>query len=169
MILTITPKKRRKTTSCLGIKKPQNNLRHIEKCPHCGSDNLSLIEGKGARAGIYCHACNTVFKCEDMSKAEQIPEATLTRETITSLLQTNFGLERMTARNVLNFTINAIKAALNSGSQVRLRGFGRFDKKISPPKNVTNFKTNERIRLDSAPTIRFKPSKSWLKRMDNKD
>ena len=123
----------------------------------------------GNLESIYCHACGTFLKGDEMFKPEEIPKATLTRETITSLLQTNFGLERMTARNVLNFTINAIKAALNSGSQVRLRGFGRFDKKISPPKNVTNFKTNERVRLDSAPTIRFKPSKSWLKRMDNKD
>lgn len=145
------------------------DMERTDRCPRCGSDQLSPVEVDGRLESIYCHACGTFIKDDETLESRKGQKAALTREAITALLQANFGLERLTARKVLNFTINAIKAALNSGNPVHLKGFGRFDKRIRPPKNVKDFKTDGRVWLDSAPTIRFKPSKSWLKRMDNKD
>ena len=132
------------------------DMERTDRCPRCGSDQLSPVEVDGRLESIYCHACGTFIKDDETLEPRKGQKAALTREAITALLQANFGLERLTA-------------ALNSGNPVHLKGFGRFDKRTRPPKNVKDFKTDGRVWLDSAPTIRFKPSKSWLKRMDNKD
>lgn len=143
-------------------------MKYIEKCPKCGSCNLSTVKIDGSPT-VYCHDCMTYFQGDIMFESETTSKETLTRDALSAMLQANFNLDYKTARQMLNFTINVIKAALNSGSQVHLRGFGSFNKKTRLPMNVTNFRTKERIHLDSAPTIKFKPSRSWLKEIDNRN
>lgn len=66
------------------------------------------------------------------------------------------------ANHSVSAVIDAVKAALKSGDEVRLTGFGTLNVKETKPRTARNPKTGEKIELKASKRVSFKPSKQLV-------
>ncbi|GAA5785624.1 DNA-binding protein HU-beta [Chitiniphilus shinanonensis] len=70
------------------------------------------------------------------------------------------GLSKASAGKALDATIDAISAALKSGGEVTLVGFGTFYVAEREARNGRNPRTGETIKIDAAKQPKFRAGKS---------
>ena len=68
----------------------------------------------------------------------------------------------------LEITLSEIEYALTRGERVELRDNFTLEAKTQKARIATNPKTNEKIELQEKKSIKFKMSKEWLKKINEK-
>jgi integration host factor subunit beta len=66
----------------------------------------------------------------------------------------------------LNCIIEQLADALAQGERIEIRGFGRFDCRLRPPRIARNPKTGAAIKLPAKAAIHFKPGKAMRDRVN---
>jgi len=84
------------------------------------------------------------------------------------ILSEEFALSDAEAKRLLEGVLIKLSQALLSGSRVYFRGFGCFDRILHPPKKFRNIHTGKIETLPAYYDIVFKPSRSFLKKLNPK-
>lgn len=71
------------------------------------------------------------------------------------------GLTKTKAEQALNVTLSAIMEAVAKGEAMNLVGFGSFSKGERGERIARNPRTGEKITVDAAKTVKFKPGQKF--------
>ena len=85
--------------------------------------------------------------------------AALTKAEMAEALFDQLGLNKREARELVDLFFEEIRAALSSGEQVKLSGFGNFDLRDKNRRPGRNPKTGEKVEVPAKKIPFFKPSK----------
>ena len=69
---------------------------------------------------------------------------------------------------LINTILKEIENALNKNERVELRDIFTLETKIQKARNARNPKTNEKVEIKEKKTIKFKMSKEWFKKINEK-
>ena len=83
----------------------------------------------------------------------------LTKAEIAEALFNQLGLNKREARELVDLFFEEIRAALATGEQVKLSGFGNFDLRDKNQRPGRNPKTGEKVEVPPKKIPYFKPSK----------
>jgi len=101
------------------------------------------------------------------SPAGASPETpTLTKAELAELLFDNVGLNKREARELVDLFFEEIRAALSSGEQVKLSGFGNFDLRDKNRRPGRNPKTGEEIPISARRVVTFRPGQKLKARVE---
>ena len=70
---------------------------------------------------------------------------------------------------LFDILFESMKSSLKSGSRVELRDIFTLDPKIQKSRTSRNSKNNQTIKVPEKKTIRFKMSKKWASRINEKN
>ena len=84
--------------------------------------------------------------------------AALTKADMAEKLYEELGLNKREAKEIVEMFFEEIRAALESGSQVKLSGFGNFDLRDKNQRPGRNPKTGEEVPITPRRVMVFKPS-----------
>ena len=87
---------------------------------------------------------------------------------IIKIANINPELYQKDASKIINVFFNTLSFALSKKDRVELRGFGVFDVKKREARIARNPKTNEKINIQEKKLIKFKMSKEWFKKINEK-
>lgn len=76
------------------------------------------------------------------------------------------GVSKKEAEEVVNTALDEIVANLIKGEEVKLSGFGSFEKKARASRTGSNPATHERITIKASNTVAFKPSKTLKEKLN---
>lgn len=76
------------------------------------------------------------------------------------------NVSKKEAEDIVNATLEEIVAKLIAGEEVKLSGFGSFEKKARASRTGSNPATHERITIKASNTVSFKPSKSLKEKLN---
>ncbi len=82
----------------------------------------------------------------------------LTKSELGTSLHQKLGLSKGQAVSILEDVITIIKSTLESGEDVKIAGFGKFEVKQKRPRNGRNPQTGESLTIDGRRVVTFKPS-----------
>ncbi len=82
-------------------------------------------------------------------------------------IQLETGIAKKDVALVVESFLLTVKNTIMQGEDIYIRGFGSFEKKKIPPKIARNFKDNTAIVLASRYVPSFKPSKLFIKKMQD--
>jgi len=83
----------------------------------------------------------------------------LTKAEMAEALFNQLGLNKREARELVDLFFEEVRAALSSGEQVKLSGFGNFDLRDKNQRPGRNPKTGESIEIAASRSAKFKPGK----------
>jgi integration host factor subunit alpha len=86
--------------------------------------------------------------------------AALTKAEMAEALFDQLGLNKREARELVDLFFEEIRAALSSGEQVKLSGFGNFDLRDKNPK------TGEEIPISARRVVTFRPGQKLKARVE---
>ena len=89
-------------------------------------------------------------------------------ELINLIIEQCPDLESSEAGEAVQLFFDEIISGLTSGNRIELRGFGSFSIKSRAPRIARNPKTNEKINIQEKKLIKFKMSKEWFKKINEK-
>ncbi len=69
---------------------------------------------------------------------------------------------------LINTILKEIENALKKNERVELRDIFTLETKIQKARNARNPKTNEKVEIKEKKTIKFKMSKEWFKKINEK-
>lgn len=81
----------------------------------------------------------------------------LTKAQMAEKLCEELGLNKREAREIVELFFEEIRAALESGRQVKLSGFGNFDLRDKKERPGRNPKTGEKIPISARRVVTFRP------------
>lgn len=81
----------------------------------------------------------------------------LTKAQMAEKLCEELGLNKREAREIVELFFEEIRAALESGRQVKLSGFGNFDLRDKKERPGRNPKTGEQIPISARRVVTFRP------------
>lgn len=81
----------------------------------------------------------------------------LTKAQMAEKLYEELGLNKREAREIVELFFEEIRAALESGRQVKLSGFGNFDLRDKQERPGRNPKTGEKIPISARRVVTFRP------------
>ena len=81
----------------------------------------------------------------------------LTKAQMAEKLYEELGLNKREAREIVESFFEEIRAALESGRQVKLSGFGNFDLRDKKERPGRNPKTGEQIPISARRVVTFRP------------
>lgn len=81
----------------------------------------------------------------------------LTKAQMAEKLYEELGLNKREAREIVELFFEEIRAALESGQQVKLSGFGNFDLRDKQERPGRNPKTGEKIPISARRVVTFRP------------
>lgn len=81
----------------------------------------------------------------------------LTKAQMAEKLYEELGLNKREAREIVELFFEEIRAALESGRQVKLSGFGNFDLRDKKERPGRNPKTGEKIPISARRVVTFRP------------
>lgn len=81
----------------------------------------------------------------------------LTKAQMAEKLYEELGLNKREAREIVELFFEEIRAALESGRQVKLSGFGNFDLRDKKERPGRNPKTGEQIPISARRVVTFRP------------
>ncbi|KAA0888133.1 integration host factor subunit alpha [Oryzomonas rubra] len=82
----------------------------------------------------------------------------LTKAELAQTLHAHLGLHKSQATELLEETMAIIKASLESGEDVKIAGFGKFEVKQKNARKGRNPQTGESLTIDGRRIVTFKPS-----------
>ena len=81
----------------------------------------------------------------------------LTKAEMAEKLYEELGLNKREAKEIVEMFFEEIRAALESGNQVKLSGFGNFDLRDKNQRPGRNPKTGEEIPITARRVVTFRP------------
>ena len=81
-------------------------------------------------------------------------------------LYEELGLNKREAREIVELFFEEIRAALESGRQVKLSGFGNFDLRDKKERPGRNPKTGEKIPISARRVVTFRPGQKLKARVE---
>ena len=91
---------------------------------------------------------------------------TLTKADLADLLFEKVGLNKREAKEIVEMFFEEIRAALESGNQVKLSGFGNFDLRDKNQRPGRNPKTGEEIPISARRVVTFRPGQKLKARVE---
>ena len=91
---------------------------------------------------------------------------TLTKAELADLLFEQLGLNKREARELVDIFFEDLRAALSSGEQVKLSGFGNFDLRDKNTRPGRNPKTGEEIPITARRVVTFRPGQKLKARVE---
>ena len=92
--------------------------------------------------------------------------AALTKAEMAEALFDQLGLNKREARELVDLFFEEIRAALSSGEQVKLSGFGNFDLRDKNRRPGRNPKTGEEIPISARRVVTFRPGQKLKARVE---
>ena len=80
----------------------------------------------------------------------------------------NLKMTKVQAREAVETILSIIKSSLESGDDVLLSGFGKFNVKAKSSRRGRNPKTGKTMMLDARKVVTFKPSGKLRKKVNGK-
>ena len=90
----------------------------------------------------------------------------LTKAQMAEKLYEERGLNKREAREIVELFFEEIRAALESGRQVKLSGFGNFDLRDKQERPGRNPKTGEKIPISARRVVTFRPGQKLKARVE---
>ncbi len=90
----------------------------------------------------------------------------LTKASIAEQLFEELGLNKREAKELVELFFEEIRAALESGNQVKLSGFGNFDLRDKNQRPGRNPKTGEEIPITARRVVTFRPGQKLKARVE---
>ena len=90
----------------------------------------------------------------------------LTKAEMAEKLYEELGLNKREAKEIVEMFFEEIRAALESGDQVKLSGFGNFDLRDKNQRPGRNPKTGEEIPISSRRVVTFRPGQKLKARVE---
>lgn len=81
----------------------------------------------------------------------------LTKSQMAERLYEELGINKREAKEIVEMFFEEIRAALESGRQVKLSGFGNFDLRDKKERPGRNPKTGEKIPISARRVVTFRP------------
>ncbi len=92
--------------------------------------------------------------------------AALTKAEMAEKLYEELGLNKREAKEIVEMFFEEIRAALESGNQVKLSGFGNFDLRDKNQHPGRNPKTGEEIPISARRVVTFRPGQKLKARVE---
>jgi len=90
----------------------------------------------------------------------------LTKADMAEKLYEELGLNKREAKEIVEMFFEEVRAALESGSQVKLSGFGNFDLRDKNQRPGRNPKTGEEIPITARRVVTFRPGQKLKARVE---
>jgi len=90
----------------------------------------------------------------------------LTKADMAESLFNGLGLNKREARELVDFFYETLRAALATGEQVKLSGFGNFDLRDKNRRPGRNPKTGEEIPITARRVVTFRPGQKLKARVE---
>ena len=90
----------------------------------------------------------------------------LTKADMAEKLYEELGLNKREAKEIVEMFFEEVRSALESGSQVKLSGFGNFDLRDKTQRPGRNPKTGEEIPISARRVVTFRPSQKLKARVE---
>ncbi|MEE9491913.1 MAG: integration host factor subunit alpha [Gammaproteobacteria bacterium] len=90
----------------------------------------------------------------------------LTKADMAEKLFDEVGLNKREAKELVEMFFEEVRAALESGSQVKLSGFGNFDLREKNQRPGRNPKTGEEIPISARRVVTFRPGQKLKARVE---
>ena len=90
----------------------------------------------------------------------------LTKADMAERLFDELGLNKREAKEMVEMFFETIRSALESGSQVKLSGFGNFDLREKKERPGRNPKTGEEIPISARRVVTFRPGQKLKSRVE---
>jgi integration host factor subunit alpha len=91
----------------------------------------------------------------------------LTKAELAEVLFEKHGISKQDAKVLVEEFFEEIRAALESGEQVKLSGFGNFELRTKGQRPGRNPKTGEEIPIKARRVVSFKPGQKFKSRVEN--
>jgi len=82
----------------------------------------------------------------------------ITKADLVEMLHDRIGFSKKEARELVETSLDEIRAALSEGEEVKLSGFGKFELREKPPRPGRNPKTGEEVTITARRVVNFRPS-----------
>jgi integration host factor subunit alpha len=92
--------------------------------------------------------------------------AAITKADMAEKLYEELGINKREAKEIVEMFFEEIRAALESGSQVKLSGFGNFDLRDKKQRPGRNPKTGEEIPISARRVVTFRPGQKLKARVE---
>ncbi len=99
--------------------------------------------------------------------ALDVNSQTVTRQDLAESVYREIGLSRSESSALVESVIEHVSAALETGQQVKLAGFGTFSLRDKKERIGRNPKTGEEVPITSRRVLVFKPSQVLRERVDS--
>ena len=83
---------------------------------------------------------------------------TITKADLVENVNRKVGFSKKESLDLVERVLDTIKNTLESGEQVKISGFGKFEVRQKRPRRGRNPKTGEEIRIPALRVLRFRPS-----------
>ena len=103
---------------------------------------------------------------ESKNKKKAISEMALTKADMTESLFGELGLNKREARELVDTFFEDLRAALETGEQVKLSGFGNFDLRDKDQRPGRNPKTGQEIPITARRVVTFRPGQKLKARVE---
>lgn len=80
---------------------------------------------------------------------------------LVEILAKQTNLPKNQSENVLNAALEIIQKSVSKGEEVKLVGFGTFDRSIRKPRTGRNPKTGDKVPIPETAVARFRPGKEF--------
>ena len=90
----------------------------------------------------------------------------LTKDKIAESLITKYDLSKRDAKEMVELFFSEIRSTLESGTQVKLSGFGNFDLRDKGERPGRNPKTGEDIPIKARRVVTFRPGQKLKSRVE---
>ena len=90
----------------------------------------------------------------------------LTKADMAEYLFEELGLNKREAKDMVEMFFEEIRAALETGEQVKLSGFGNFDLRAKKQRPGRNPKTGEEIPITARRVVTFRPGQKLKSRVE---
>ena len=90
----------------------------------------------------------------------------LTKADLAERLHEELGLNKREVKDIVELFFDEIRAALESGNQVKISGFGNFDSRDKNERPGRNPKTGEEIPISARRVVTFRPGQKLKQRVE---
>jgi integration host factor subunit alpha len=91
----------------------------------------------------------------------------ITKADLVEMLHDRIGFSKKEARELVETSLDEIRAALAGGEEVKLSGFGKFELRDKPPRPGRNPKTGEEVTISARRVVNFRPSQVLKSRVND--
>ncbi|HKL77446.1 MAG TPA: integration host factor subunit alpha [Gammaproteobacteria bacterium] len=90
----------------------------------------------------------------------------ITKADLVEMLHDRIGFSKKEARELVETSLDEVRASLASGEEVKLSGFGKFELRDKPPRPGRNPKTGEEVTITARRVVNFRPSQVLKSRVN---